>query len=48
MSSFFICIIYFSIIHHLKIDIVLLVDTVQINLEVYPQLKKGKNYLVKI
>jgi hypothetical protein len=47
MSSFFICIMYFDVIHHLKIDIVGLIDSVRINLEVYSQLGKGKNRLSK-
>ncbi len=47
MSSFFICITYFAVIHHLKIDIVRILDSDQINLEVYSQLGKGKNRLGK-
>jgi hypothetical protein len=48
MSSFFICIIYFAVIHHLKTDIVELMDSVRINLEVYAHLEKGKNRLGQI
>jgi len=40
MSSFFICIISFTVIHHLKIDIAELMDAARINLEVYAQLEK--------
>lgn len=42
MSSFFICIMYFVVIHQLKIDIVGLMDSVRINLEVYSQWEKGR------
>jgi hypothetical protein len=48
MSSFFICIMYFPVIHHLKTDIVELIDSVRINLEVYAQLDNGKNLLGQI